>query len=194
MLSEDHGLPALPPRKRRVAATAHDGAVEVEASLTHLAVGREVASATPNRAMKAIALPYKQVLKIDPESYHAVRVGRRGDFRRFQAVTRSPPIRLIVELGYGGGRRVGTVFSFARTANIAWLDAVLLTADFTRAYDALHTRRISRRLHDLATRGARPYSIVYAGKWCHERGLATPKGARTRQGAACVGASADPTA
>ncbi len=76
-------------------------------------------------------------------------------------------------------------FAVARAANIAWLDTMRPTADFTRAYahpkfgplhagmllaswaahDALHARQISRRLHDLAARDAGPYSVSYAGEW-----------------------------
>jgi len=80
-----------------------------------------------------------------------------------------------------------TLDSFAarRRENIAWLDSIIASADFTKAYehpkfgplhagmllaswaahDALHLRQIARRLHGLAARDAGPYSVQYAGEW-----------------------------
>jgi hypothetical protein len=76
-------------------------------------------------------------------------------------------------------------FTSKRTENIAWLDAHLAEADFTKAYqhpkfgalhagmllaswaahDALHARQISKRLYELAARDAGAYSVRYAGEW-----------------------------
>lgn len=91
------------------------GATEVEAFLSHLAVERKVAAATQNQALNAIVFLYKQVLEIDPGSFHAVRArpSRRLPTvlsRREVALVINeipPPIRLIAELMYGGGLRVG---------------------------------------------------------------------------------------
>ncbi len=76
-------------------------------------------------------------------------------------------------------------FVAARAANIAWLDSVIDDADWSRArihptygplaagmllaswaaHDALHLRQIAKRLHDLATRDAGTYTVIYAGEW-----------------------------
>jgi len=76
-------------------------------------------------------------------------------------------------------------FAAARTRNVAWLAEVVATADWSRArihpthgplaagmllaswaaHDALHLRQIAKRLHDLATRDAGPYPVIYAGEW-----------------------------
>jgi integron integrase len=95
------------------------GAAEVEAFLSHLAVERNVAAATQNQALNAIVFLYKQVLEIDPGSFHAVRArpSRRLPTvlsRREVALVINeipPPIRLIAELMYGGGLRVGEACS-----------------------------------------------------------------------------------
>lgn len=86
------------------------GAAEIEAYLTHLAVERKVAAATQNQALNAIVFLYKQVLEIDPGSFHAVRakpshrlptvLSRREVRLLLDAVP--PPTRLIAELMYGG--------------------------------------------------------------------------------------------
>jgi len=91
------------------------GAAEVEAFLSHLAVERKVAAATQNQALNAIVFLYKQVLEIDPGSFHAARArpSRRLPTvlsRREVALVINeipPPIRFIAELMYGGGLRVG---------------------------------------------------------------------------------------
>jgi hypothetical protein len=76
-------------------------------------------------------------------------------------------------------------FAEARASNMAWLDSVLASGDWSlarihpihgplaagmllaswAAHDALHLRQIARRLHDLAVRDAGPYSVHYAGEW-----------------------------
>jgi len=76
-------------------------------------------------------------------------------------------------------------FAAAREKNMAWLDDIIKDADWTRAkihptygplaagmllaswvaHDALHLRQIAKRLHDLATRDAGPYTVIYAGEW-----------------------------
>ena len=95
------------------------GAADVEAFLSHLAVERKVAAATQNQALNAIVFLYKQVLEIDPGSFHAVRA--RPSRRLPTVLSRRevtlvineipPPIRLIAELMYGGGLRVGEACS-----------------------------------------------------------------------------------
>ncbi|MGA0287691.1 MAG: integron integrase [Candidatus Nanopelagicales bacterium] len=95
------------------------GAAEIEAYLTHLAVERKVAASTQNQALNAIVFLYKQVLEIDPGSFHAVRakpshrlptvLSRREVRLLLDAVP--PPTRLIAELMYGDGLRVGEACS-----------------------------------------------------------------------------------
>ncbi len=91
------------------------GAAEVESFLTHLAVQRCVAAATQNQALNAVVFLYKQVLELDPGSFHAVRA---KPSRRIPTVLSrrevcallaeiAPPIRMIAEVMYGGGLRVG---------------------------------------------------------------------------------------
>ncbi|MDA0803739.1 MAG: integron integrase [Planctomycetota bacterium] len=91
------------------------GAAEVESFLTHLAVQRRVAAATQNQALNAVVFLYKQVLELDPGSFHAVRakpsrrvptvLSRREVCALLAEI--APPIRMIAELMYGGGLRVG---------------------------------------------------------------------------------------
>ena len=120
----------------------------------------------------------------------------REDFRpRLESTLRDPGAewpRLALE-GIAEARRYNEQdlratldgFAQARAANLAWLDGVLSTADWTKSYqhprfgplhagmllaswaahDALHARQLSKRLHDLATRDAGPYSVRYAGEW-----------------------------
>lgn len=76
-------------------------------------------------------------------------------------------------------------FTDARAANIAWLDSLPASTDWSRAFvhpkfgplaagmllaswaahDALHLRQLAKRLHGLAARDAGPYEIRYAGDW-----------------------------
>ena len=91
------------------------GAAEVEAFLSHLAVDRRVAAATQNQALNALVFLYRQVLEVDPGRFNAVRartsrrlstvLSRREVRAIIDAVP--PPLRLIVEVMYGGGLRVG---------------------------------------------------------------------------------------
>ena len=52
------------------------GEAGIEAFLTHLAVGRKVASSTQNQALNALVFLYKQVLKIELEGFDATRAKR----------------------------------------------------------------------------------------------------------------------
>jgi integron integrase len=91
------------------------GAAEIESFLSHLAVNRRVAASTQNQALNALVFLYKQVLEIDPGSFHAVRakpsrrmptvLSRREVHAVLAAVP--APIRPIAELMYGAGLRVG---------------------------------------------------------------------------------------
>jgi len=91
------------------------GAAEIEAFLSHLATERRVAAATQNQALNAIVFLYKQVLDVDPGTFNAVRarpsqrVPTVLSRREVQAVLANlgPPSRMIAELMYGGGLRVG---------------------------------------------------------------------------------------
>lgn len=95
------------------------GAAEIEALLTHLAVERHVAASTQNQALNAIVFLYKQVLEIDPGAFQAVRakptrrlptvLSRREVRALLEEIT--PPTRLIAEVMYGGGLRVGEACS-----------------------------------------------------------------------------------
>jgi site-specific recombinase XerD len=90
------------------------GAAEIESFLSHLAVNRRVAASTQNQALNALVFLYKQVLEIDPGSFHAVRakpsrrmptvLSRREVHAVLAAVP--APIRPIAELMYGAGLRV----------------------------------------------------------------------------------------
>lgn len=91
------------------------GAAEVEAFLTHLAVQRRVAAATQNQALNAIVFLYKHVLEVDLGAFSAVRARKTRRLptvlsrREVRALLDQmvPPVRLIAELMYGGGLRVG---------------------------------------------------------------------------------------
>ncbi|MFO0962622.1 MAG: integron integrase [Phycisphaerales bacterium] len=91
------------------------GAREIEAFLSYLATHRRVAAATQNQALNAIVFLYKQVLELDPGTFNAVRArpSRRVPTvlsrREVQAVLAkiAPPSRMIAELMYGSGLRVG---------------------------------------------------------------------------------------
>lgn len=87
------------------------GAAEVEAFLSHLAVERKVAAATQNQALNAIVFLDRQVLEIDPGSFHAVRARPSRplpvvpSLREVASVINEipPPIRLIAEPCTVGG-------------------------------------------------------------------------------------------
>jgi len=95
------------------------GATEIEAFLTHLAVDRRVAASTQNQALNAIVFLYKQVLEIDPGTFNAARarpsrrlptvLSRREVWALLDKL--APPVRLIAEVMYGGGLRVGEACS-----------------------------------------------------------------------------------
>lgn len=95
------------------------GAREIEAFLSHLATQRRVAAATQNQALNAIVFLYKQVLELDPGTFNAVRarpsqrVPTVLSRREVQAVLAHipPPLRMIAELMYGSGLRVGEACS-----------------------------------------------------------------------------------
>ena len=84
----DHGLPSLPPRKRRMAASALDVGCGSRGILAHLAVEREVAAATQDQALDAIVLLCNQVLEIVPGPFARCGPGPRDGFRRCSAVAR----------------------------------------------------------------------------------------------------------
>lgn len=98
---------------------AEMGVREVEAFLTFLAVKRKVAAATQNQALNAIVFLYKRVLEIELGDLDAVRAKRP---RRLPTVLSreevgavigllTPPFRLIVQVMYGDGLRVGEACS-----------------------------------------------------------------------------------
>ena len=98
---------------------AEMGAVEIEAFLTYLAVEQKVAAATQNQALNAIVFLYKQVLQIDPGQFNAVRAKRsrrlptvlsRQEVRAVIAEI-ALPVRLLVQVMYGGGLRLGEACS-----------------------------------------------------------------------------------
>ena len=78
------------------------GAAEIEAFLTHLAVERKVVAATQNQALSAIVFLYKHVLEIDAGLFNAVRA---------LMAEISPPVKLLVQVMYGGGLRLGEACS-----------------------------------------------------------------------------------
>ena len=95
------------------------GAPEVEAFLTHLAVGRRVSASTQNQALSAILYLYRHVLKIELGSLDAVRARRsrhvpvvlsRGEVAElFAAIDRldtREPYGIMTRLMYGAGLRL----------------------------------------------------------------------------------------
>lgn len=104
--------------RRRAGCFVHPrdlGGSDVEAYLTYLAVERRVAAATQNQALNAVVFLYKQVLGIDLGEFSATRAKRSRNVPTVltQAEVKSllaqmrPPVRLIAEVMYGGGLRVG---------------------------------------------------------------------------------------
>lgn len=91
------------------------GGPDVEAYLSYLAVKRRVAAATQNQALNAVVFMYKQVLGIDLGEFSATRAKRSRNVPTVltQAEAGSllaqmrPPARLIAQVMYGGGLRVG---------------------------------------------------------------------------------------
>jgi integron integrase len=95
------------------------GADAIEAYLTHLAVERRVAASTQNQALNAIVFLYGQVMGIDPGRFNAVRAKRpvnvpvvltRGEVARLIGAL-APPGKLVAQVMYGGGLRVGEACS-----------------------------------------------------------------------------------
>ena len=95
------------------------GAAEIEAYLTDLAVRQRVAATTQNQALNAIVFLYKHVLEIELGEFNAVRARRS---RRLPTVLSRlevhrvielipPPIRLVVQVMYGGGLRISEACS-----------------------------------------------------------------------------------
>lgn len=88
---------------------------DVEAYLTYLAVERRVAAATQNQALNAVVFLYKQVLGIELGEFSATRAKRSRNVPTVltQAEVKSllaqmrPAARLIAQVMYGGGLRVG---------------------------------------------------------------------------------------
>lgn len=108
--------------RRRAGRFVHPselGGSEVEAYLTYLAVERRVAAATQNQALNALVFLYKQVLGIDLGQFSATRAKRSRNVPTVltQAEVKSllaqlrPPARLIAQVMYGGGLRVGEACS-----------------------------------------------------------------------------------
>lgn len=94
------------------------GTEDVEAFLTHLAVGQKVAASTQNQALCALLFLYRHVLQIEIGKLDAVRA-KRGKFLPTvlapQEVTAllqqmAGTNRLAAELMYGAGLRVSEVF------------------------------------------------------------------------------------
>jgi len=91
------------------------GTSEVEAFLTFLAVERRVAAGTQNQALNAVVFLYKHVLGQDPGQFNATRAKRsrhvpvvlsRDEMRGLLSHV-SPRQRLIAQVMYAGGLRVG---------------------------------------------------------------------------------------
>ncbi|MFN3168139.1 MAG: integron integrase [Phycisphaeraceae bacterium] len=104
--------------RRRAGRFVHPrdlGGAEVEAYLTYLAVERRVAAATQNQALNAVVFLYKQVLGIDLGEFSATRAKRSRNVPTVltQAEVKAvlvqvrPPARLVAQVMYGGGLRVG---------------------------------------------------------------------------------------
>ncbi len=106
-------------RARRFVHPSELGGSEVEAYLTYLAVERRVAAATQNQALNAVVFLYKQVLGIELGEFNATRAKRSRNVPTVltQAEVKSlfaqmrPPARLIAQVMYGGGLRVGEACS-----------------------------------------------------------------------------------
>ena len=93
------------------------GKLDIEAFLTHLAIGRKVSASTQNQAFSAILFLYKQVLDIELPTIDALRAKER---RRLPVVLSQDEVarlithvdgggalyRLMVELTYGAGLRL----------------------------------------------------------------------------------------
>ena len=151
------------------------GAAEIEAYLTHLAVERKVAAATQNQALNAIVFLYKQVLEIDPGSFHAVRakpshrlptvLSRREVRLLLDAVP--PPTRLIAELMYGDGLRVGEACS-VRVMDVD-LDRLQLTVRRGKGDKDRMTPLSERLVQPLA-------GLIERRGTLHERDLAAGEG------------------
>lgn len=95
------------------------GAKDAEAFLTHLAVDQHVAESTQNQALSAILYLYRHLLKIDIGRLDACRAKKpqwvppvlsRGEVGRLLDEMRGV-YRLVAELMYGGGLRVGEAVS-----------------------------------------------------------------------------------
>jgi len=108
--------------RRRVGRFIHPGEMggaEVEAYLTYLAVERRVAAATQNQALNALVFLYKQVLKIELGQFGATRAKRPRNVPTVMTPQEvsillsrmRPPARLIAQVMYGGGLRVGEACS-----------------------------------------------------------------------------------
>ncbi|MEM9345240.1 MAG: integron integrase [Planctomycetota bacterium] len=91
------------------------GAEAIEAFLSHLAVDRRVAAGTQNQALNAVVFLYKHVLDQDPGQFNATRAKRSRHVpvvlsqREVQTLLRAMPPghRLVAQVMYGGGLRVG---------------------------------------------------------------------------------------
>jgi integron integrase len=102
-------------RRGRFVHPGELGGADVEAYLTYLAVQRRVAASTQNQALNAVVFLYKQVLGIELGQFDAMRAKRSRNVPTVltQAEVKAvltqmrPPTRLIAQVMYGGGLRVG---------------------------------------------------------------------------------------
>jgi len=69
----------------------------IEAFLTHLAVGRKVASSTQNQALNALVFLYKQVLKIELADFEAARAKKSSGKQRLPEVLSKREVSAVLE-------------------------------------------------------------------------------------------------
>ena len=95
------------------------GRIEVEAFLTHLAVGKKVAASTQNQALSAILFLYRHILKIELTDIDAVRARQSRNLPTVLTPQEVRTIiaqmtgthRLLIQLLYGTGMRMSEALS-----------------------------------------------------------------------------------